>query len=362
MREPLFVWPSPSPGAILVSLLVLLAVLALAFAAGRIRCARARRFRLTAEMRELRELAEEKGLSESERCVLEDLVQRRSPDAPVRAVTVRRRFDECVVAEMEEIARGGLPGRFAGIGATLRDIRVHLGLDYVPYGQAIESTRELHAGQTLWMAPVTGEPKWIRMILVFLDEAHLRFRPGDPDEQCAVRAGDKVRFHLWRDDDARYTFESSVAETPGNPAALIARHSDALKRMQSRQYFRVRFHQGVTIGILEPRAGKESAEALKGAEAALVRGHVTNLSAGGVAIVTQQVIRENAGLRFNLEIPGHGPLDMTARVVSASQISGGRHLVRAEFTDIADSIRGVIARHVIQRQQQEAREGLIWQA
>jgi len=360
LRESLFVWPSPSPGSILGSLLVLLMLLALVFVAWRVRCTRARRRRLAAEMCELRELAEEKGLSLSELGVLEDLVLRRSPDAPMKAVTVRRRFNECVVAEMEEIARGASTDRFAAAGAMLRDIRVHLGLDYVPHGQAVGSTRELHSGQTLWMAPATGEPTWIRMNLVFLDEAYLRFRPGDPDHRYAVSTGDGVRFHFWRDEDARYTFESSVTEIGGDPPSLLAGHSDELKRVQSRQYFRIRFYQGITMGVLEPRTGRDPADPSGRPEAALLRGRVTNLSAGGAAIITEQAIRENADLRFSLEIPGCDQLTMTARVVSTSMISGGRHIVRVEFTNVSDRIRSMIARHVVQRQQQDAREGVMW--
>lgn len=362
MQEPLFVWPSHSPVTILITLFLLLCLIALAHLAGKMRRAGARRRRLAVEMTGVREVAVEKGLSKDEWLVLEDLVLRRSPGDPMRTVTVRQRFNACVTAEMDDLARDASTGDFAGRGATLRDIRVHLGLDHVPVGQPIESTRDLHRGQSVWMSPVGPGAEWVPTRLALLDEAHLQLRPVDSGLPSSIRPGSRVRCRMWREDDARYVFESSVAEVRQDPPEVLLMHSVSPRRVQSRAHFRIHFYQSVTFGIVGLPPGGDAGDISRVSAGALFRGNVTSLSAGGVAIVAQHDVPVHAAIRFRLDIPGHEPLDMAARVVSTSPLSGGRHMIRAAFLGIGDDVRDVIARHVILQQQQAARGEKGWPA
>ena len=79
---------------------------------------------------------------------------------------------------------------------TLREIRARLGLDFVSYGQPIQSTRELNVGQPLWLAPSgLQNPRWQRASVVAMDEAffHVAARqdprqPGDTPQQGGFAA------------------------------------------------------------------------------------------------------------------------------------------------------------------------------
>ncbi len=355
LPEPVFVWPSHSPVTLLITLLVLLGLLLVAYVVARIRGARSRRRRLEQEILDIRDLAREKGLLEKERRLIENFVRRRSPNDPMRVVTERRWFNKCVAAEMKSLARQVSGEKFAGRGAALRSVRRRLGLDYVSAGQAVETTRDLHTGQLIWASPAT-ETDWVRTRLVHLDEAYLQLQILNSDQPLSLQSGTKMRCRLGRLDDARYVFESNVAETRKGPPAVLLTHCESMKRIQTRAHFRIRFRQIVTVGIVGVDAALDGGGASRTPESTTLRVNIANLSAGGVAVVAQQDLPLNIGMRFKLSLPGYDPWDVIAKVVSTSPLSGGRNLIRGAFVGVGDEIREAIANHVMQEQRQAVRQ------
>ena len=82
-----------------------------------------------------------------------------------------------------------------------------------------------------------------------------------------------------------------------------------------------------------------------------LRGRITNLSAGGCALVVQQSIPGQVLLRIVVELDDWEPFDLFARIVATTPISGGRTFVRTSFVAIDDEKRDKIARYIMRRQQ-----------
>ncbi|HIJ65726.1 MAG TPA: hypothetical protein HPP77_07210 [Candidatus Hydrogenedentes bacterium] len=348
------VLPTPEPSTLIAVLFALLALILVAVVAEMLRRRAARQRQLNKEWRLVRDIAEEKGLSNGEWELLRGLIRRWSRLEPLRAVTVRQRFDGCVAEEIAALAARGDERRLEQIGLALRDVRVHLGLDYVPFGQRIQSTREISPGQHLWMAPAAqSPPRWARLSIASVDEAYFHATPhgAERDNMPKFSPGDTVRCRIWREDDARYVFMVSLFRVEEEPPTWVFRHAAELNRMQARAHYRVHYDQSVTVGVVNAPVDDDVENVAERPIITKLRGRVTSLSAGGFALVVQQPLPKQVLLRVTLELPGESPLDMNARIVSTAPISGGRHLIRASYVAATEEQRDVIARYVLQRQQ-----------
>lgn len=340
---------------ILIALLVLMAV---AVVAEQFRQRRLRRRRVAVEWQTVEQIAREKQLSDSEWKRFKGCIARWHSSEPLRAATVRLDFDRCVESEMKALLEKGDPEQYARAGAELRDIRVHLNLDYIPYGQRIHSTRELSTGQlvTLWPANEKGQPTRRQMRVLSLDEAYLHLAPagigggGGPEPS----PGEAFRCQVWRDDDARYMFTIPFVRAEADPPQWALQHTSDLDRMQSRNFFRIRYEQTVSVGVMDPPAGGDTERLARQPVTARLRGRVTSLSAGGYALVVQQPVPAHVFLRLRLDLPGSGTLELDSRIVGTSLLGGGRTLVRASFVNVDDETRDELVKFVTLQQQQPA--------
>ena len=327
---------------------------------------RRRYLRITRVRREWRvvdEILRTKEFSPEERQILFDLIERYAPEEPIRAITQNTLFNHCIERAMNAVLN--TPEAFSERGDALRQIRVRLGLDFVPFGLPISSTRDLHVGQALWVAPgVTGGLQWTRATIVGIDEARFRIAPRaesstDTSGMSPARTGtpsfgqeEVVRFFLWREDDARYEFRAALIASSQDPMEWIFHHVTPINRIQVRNHYRVRFDQQTTVRIL--RAPKEDEHMLGYAEKrtlAHLSGRICSLSAGGLAVVTAQPAPLHAFLRVKIHLPEEGTVDVEARIVSVEPITAGRCLLRGKFVDISENTQDTISRYVWRRQQ-----------
>jgi hypothetical protein len=342
LSDPILIWT----GLAFILLLLIAAVLEL------LRRRQMRYQFVNAQWRVVKKIAEEKALSESEWQYLAELLKRNAPESPLKAVTVRQHFDECVVAEIRKLE--GDSEKMAIAGLVLRDIRTHLGLDYIPLGQRIYSSRDLHVGQLVWLSEAAEvKPAWFRARIVEVDEAFFRVEPVDDMARLPhpYARGQQIRCRLWREEDARYLFSITVECFDLSPVSWQLRHADQINRMQARAYYRVRYDQPTTITGYRLPEQATLEDALTTNPAVRCRGRITNLSAGGLALVTQNDILERMLIRFLLEIPGERRIEPFARVVATAPLSGGRYLIRAMFCEMTEDTRDFIARYVMRRQQ-----------
>lgn len=309
---------------------------------------RDRRLRLKAEWKAVGDLARERECSAAEVKLLEEVVARHAPEHPFRAVTVRYAFDECVEREMNSITDRTV---YKQRGIALRDIRVHLSLDYAPLGQRISSTRELYLQQHVWVSDEGGQGDWYRMTVSTVDEAHFYIEPQEGTALPPFHAEQTLRFRLWRAEDARYIFAATVEGVESAPPALMIRHTTNLNRRQSRAHYRLRYDESTDIALISaPADGDYSNLELRPVVASL-RGHFTSLSGGGFAVVVNQATPKQVLARVTLSFGGHDPFKATGRIVGVTPLMGGRYLLRAAFVGLEDEYRDKITHYIFQLQQ-----------
>ncbi|HOD50668.1 MAG TPA: PilZ domain-containing protein [Candidatus Hydrogenedentes bacterium] len=326
-----------------------------AFSVERLRQRKRTRLQRANEWETVESIIRDKELTPEEQKALRALIRKQSPKEPLRAVTVRQHFEQCVEQVMGELLASRDRGQYSQMGALLHDVRVALALDYVPLGQRIQSTRELSPSQIVSLALTSDTmPRWHMGRVESVDEAYLYISLDDLEVPSLkeLRAGAGVRARLWREDDARYVFTLECAGLREEPPAFVFLHSTSLDRLQTRRDYRMRHEQTTSIGVISKPLDDQELERL--AERPLVtklRGRITNLSAGGCALVVQQPIPGQVLLRIALELDDQEPFDIFARIVSTLPISGGRSFVRASFVATDDETRDKIARYIIRRQQ-----------
>lgn len=307
------------------------------------------------QLQAIDDIFEDKKLSEEEIALINDLLHKHAYDNPLRAITTREGFGEMVEAEIEGLIKEGKTAEFQDAGVKLRDIRVDLGLEYVPIGKPIYSTRELHVGQIITiMQPQDKAKRKHRMVIKNIDEAFLYISPEKQRISPTIfKDGTMVNCDLWRDEDGRYTFDARIVYFGTERGEWRLSHPPGkLERTQSREHFRMRFDQMVDIGILNASIHDDDAFLRQRKPITQVRGKITSLSAGGCAIVFQQPIAKNVMLRLEFRIDEYPEIVAEAKIIAVSNISGGRTLVRAHFVNIENSDRDIISRYLLKKQQE----------
>lgn len=344
----------PTTLAILGALLAALIVGGIAFmVVRRIRDRQAQRRR---QWHSIENILKEHGFDPNTAETVREFLRRNAPDDAVTALTTREGFENCVESEMKALIKTGDQQLIEKAGSVLRLVRSELGLEHVPTGQRVTSTRELHHSQWIDLAhDDTGSPAWSRCMIEDVDEAFLfvSFRGEGDQRPPRFRAGDAVRCRLWRDEDARYFFRTIVAVDESPPPSWRLLHTRAMDRQQERAHYRLRHEQDVMIGVMPLPA--DGGVIPPGARPATrMRGRVTSLSAGGCALVVNQPVSKQVILRIPFEIPGRDmPLEADVKIIATTTISGGRVLVRGSFVSLKAVDRDQIAKYVLKRQQRK---------
>ncbi len=302
----------------------------------------------------IRDIFEDKKLAQSEINLIENVIERHNPTNPLHAITTREGFGKCIEAEMDAVAAEHNSSNFRDVGIQLRDIRNALGLDYIPIGKPIFSTREIHVGQHLSIATQGGhKPRWHTMIVQDVDEAYLYVSPPKKTQAPQFEDGSNVSCSLWRDEDARYTFDSRIVmHGEINAQWRLSHNAQKMNRTQDRKHFRMRFEQTLTVDILNASLSDDEKHLKKRKTVTKLRGKITSLSAGGCAIVFQQSVTKNVFLRMEIELPGVPPITLVSKIVGMSNISGGRSLIRTQFLATTNEERDIITRYLLRKQQE----------
>lgn len=301
------------------------------------------------------DIMNEKDLTADEKTYLRDLLERYARKDPQHAITSRRPFERVVDAEMARLAQANRADLYEATGQVLRDIRSKLGLDYAPIGQAILSTRDLYIAQVMDLQHA-GTEHAAPFVLKRVNEAYLYLRAkGDghrPPGDMVPGAISKV--HMWREEDARYAFNLRFERYDHAEEAWVFHHADKLNRYQARAHFRIFYDHAVTLGLASPPKNGNEPHSQGGAAIDRIRGRVTSLSAGGLAVQIQQPIDKKLRLHTELDLADEGTVDTVAEIVAIHALPGGRYLVRAHFIAMDDEVRDQIARYVTRRQQAQS--------
>lgn len=197
-------------------------------------------------------------------------------------------------------------------------------------------------------------PVWIRVMVEDVNEAYfyvmLKDAAGASVEPFV--AGRRVQFMLWRDEDARYTFETELASFESVRPVWSLRHTAKLNRTQNRADYRIRYDELVVAGVLNGPLDGDARDPKSLHVVTRLTGRITSLSAGGCALVFSQPVARHVLLRVRFDLPGAPLIETELQIVFTAAISGARYLVRGRFLGLDDETRDRIARYVLLKQQQ----------
>lgn len=304
------------------------------------------------EWRKAEQLAKRKGVADDAWVLFRGVVERCMPMEPLRAVTELRAFEECVEFELATLEAGGDQNAYEEMGALLRRLRTRLGLDHVPFGQQIRSTRELSPRQPLWVSAAEDtSPQWFQARVAEVTEAHFAIipKPGGGGAPPTLTPGQDARCHMWREEDARYMFVATLLRFEPNPPTWVFLHTAELNRIQSRDYYRAHVDQTTTVAVLAAHRG--DLDVADRPVRTRLEGRVTSLSGGGLAVIVDQAVAVDMEMRVGLKLPGEPPIHVYVRAISDEPIGSGRHRIRGAFEEMTDETRERITHYVSQRQQ-----------
>jgi c-di-GMP-binding flagellar brake protein YcgR len=308
--------------------------------------------RIRQEWRAVQDIINDRKLSPSESKFFKAFLTRHSPRHPLHAASTLEGFETCVEAEMNAAGKSGNESQIVDTGIKLRDLRLALHLDNVPVGQRITSTRQLHPNQWIFIAHLAESDKvWHRMMVQQVDEAYFYVSTDGKKAPPVFTDGEQVRCRLWRDEDGRYIFDSTIDRDTELAGRWRLHHAHNLRRTQSRAHFRIRHDQNTWVGIVNAPLDFKPADLKSRSPVGKLRGKITSLSAGGCAIVLPQAVARQVVLRITLELPGEKDMSIDCKNISSASISGDRYLVRALFLGLKDDERDRIAKYVLRRQQ-----------
>jgi c-di-GMP-binding flagellar brake protein YcgR len=311
------------------------------------------RHRRRLDWERLEALVTEKQLAADTHERLLAMVRRLGGAEPLRVVTSRYHFNECVNAEMAWLHGRVAPATYFDTGAALRQARIALGLDVAPLGQQIGSTRELGAGQPLALGRAAGESLWLQGAVRFVDEARLVVAPLQALKEGDDRfeAGERYRCRLWRENDGRYAFTLELARREAPPVRWTFLHTTELERVQERAYYRVQVDYATEVEVLK-RFG-EADDVLEREAVRTVPGRVVSLSAGGLALVLGQPLSQDALVRLCLPVPEAGRLTVVVTPVEVAPRQDQGYVVRGSFVELDEDSREALARFALHRQQSQ---------
>ena len=343
---------TPTPYQLWWAALFAFGVLLLAVAMELARRQREKGLRRQAEWRSVEQIIREKELSEREARFLKTFIKNYAPKTPLKVATTRLVFDDCVSQDIADAEALDDPAIVEEHGAVLRDIRKALGLDYIPFGQRIHSTRELYERQLIWAADATeGREEWTRLSVTSVDEAHVRAEPLDKQVRFKVRAGMELQCRMWREEDARYVFRARLERIEAKPELWVLRHARDFQRQQSRAHFRIPYDAAAEVELVDAPVHGPLEDAAERPPFARIRGRFGNLSAGGFSIIVSQPVVHQVLVRVEIDLGSEEKaVQAMGRVVGTAALSAGRHLVRASFIGMTDETRERISRFVFHKQ------------
>jgi hypothetical protein len=347
-----YVWPVADERTLTLAMLLLVGLFAGAVCLELYRRRRDRALRLKAEWRGVKDFFDERGLLAEDWNLLRAILLQYAADCPFAAVTKRSHFDQCITRYFQALATSEDEAALNERGIRLREVRNQLGLDYVPLGRRIHTTRTLQPKQQLSISAAAGNPPaWFQFLIVDVNEANFSMTPAGKDDTVDLPAGCALKFRMWREEDARYLFESVLVRVDADSGRWIVTHADKMTRNQSRAYFRLRVEQAVTASVLNATRD-ENYEGIADQPAVTeLRGRITSLSGGGLAVIFQQPVPKQVLLRIPLSIPSlGGTLDVIVRPIASQTLSGGRCHLRGMFVAMDDEMRESITRYVLSKQ------------
>lgn len=282
-----------------------------------------------------RDNALECGLDEAQIQFLERVAFSERMRHPLILLSSHNAFDRYTGRHIKEADPGEI--------ARMRDL-LHFGHPLTDH--PLHSTHQLALGQPLLVWPVKGGPQgFVQCVLVDRDEHALYAAPllRESDRHLSgLEAEDRVKVRFWREGDTEYRFRTRILKTPADTTTIAIKHTDEMERIQKRDFFRLDVRFDLTLHL----AADETASK----EPQTVDGTVTNISGGGLSLLTATPVALGSLLEIDSGFAGAFPLaGIHCQTVSADDTRKGWHL-RVEFVDLPSQTESAIVRQIYKLQ------------
>ena len=281
--------------------------------------------------------AEERGLSDKQRRLLERVARADKMKHPLLLLTSLKAFDRHVGGYAGKLDRRSDQSAEPRLN-EITEIRRQLGFDRPAPGQPVYSTREIQVGQTIMVWPVKGGPKgFCSCFVIHVDERAITVVPLISEENKYLNAlteGDKVKVRFWREGDTEYRFRSQVVETMPEATTVKIRHSQRLEHIQKRDFFRLDTNFSLSLFPAVAKNGNGLQGDNGSGDPDAIEVVVTNVSGGGLAVVATAAIETESVLTVDPKFEDSFPLaGLVCRVIKVLKDPRG-HRMSLEFVDL----------------------------
>jgi c-di-GMP-binding flagellar brake protein YcgR len=300
-------------------------------------------------------IAVEEGLTEEEEKVLKRLAE--TLPNPLIIFSSITAFESALEQHLARLS--GDHDREARYMLLLAPIRHKLGFDNRPVGLPLRSSRDIASGQRLQVGvKIDGEARFCTCVTVesshegLLISPLLRadeevFREASPDDTLYVR--------FWRRGDTEYQFRSHLLpESDPDRSTLLLAHTESLKRIQKRDFYRLSVALPIT---LYPLPDEETALAspddmrLPPELTDKISVTLVNLSAGGMAVKGNDELIPGAYFLIDPLKTGRFSLaNISCKVLRSETRADGDYIHHFEYSNVNGRLQDRLALEIHQLQ------------
>jgi c-di-GMP-binding flagellar brake protein YcgR len=310
-----------------------------------------KRKRLYGVVRAFRNACRSKGLIVKEMDNLRKYARR--IDQPVQAGLVQSsiEFDRFVDRVLRSSPQSELPELNSFFGA----VRHKLGFRPPPRGLALNSTRELPAGQFVYIA--LPQDIYLEGIVRAVDETMLSVRLlSNIPIYASLKVGGEIRIFFNRTGDSRYAGTCFVRNVTSDEEGefIILEHCRKLRRDQRRMDFRVDEDRPVLVWLLEKELAKEPDPTRHLDNRMPSRALLDDLSGGGASIIFHRALEPGQVLYINLDPTALYGLPVVRGVVIRTSQRGktNRWAVSIRFEDMSRSAHYKLVNYIFMRERE----------
>ena len=310
-------------------------------------------------------LAQEKGLDEED----ERLLWRMAGEArlldPLLIFSSISAFEGAEDRELSRLSEEDDAGR-EELTDRLQALKRKLRLDRLPLGWALRHTREIPVGQRIRVGFKRDETtRFCSCTVVEIDANGIRVAPivkADRDALKEVAPEETLYVRFWRRDDTEYKFRTHILlEGEQEDEMLLLAHTGDLERVQRRDFFRLPVHIPMTLYVIpdvETASLSPGDLRVKGLATIRLKGVLTNLSAGGIALRSETAVEEGELLMVDPEVRTPFSLEgIACRTIRSKHEPGEDYVHHFEFINVNDTLRDRLVGQIDREQIDLARRG-----
>lgn len=308
-------------------------------------------------------LAQEKGLDEEDERLLWRMAREVRLLDPLLVFSSISAFEGAEGRELSRLSEGDDAGR-EELTDRLQTLKRKLRLDRLPLGWALRHTRDIPVGQRIRVGFKRDETtRFCSCTVVEVDASGMTVAPivkADRDALKEVTPEETLYVRFWRRDDTEYKFRTRILpEDEQEDEMLLLAHAEDLERVQRRDFFRLPVHIPVALYAIpdvETASLSPGELRVKGLVTIRLKGMLTNLSAGGIALRSKTAVEEGALLMVDPEVRTPFSLEgIACRTIRSEQEPGKGYVHHFDFINVNETLRDRLVGQIDREQIRMAR-------